>query len=938
MKWRFVISLLGAFSWLPLFMQAQSIPCIFTLELTDANGQGWQGASLELRIRQKGTIYTLEEGQSTSRFFIPAYTADTLTLQFLPGANNEGVSFTVYHPDGAVLFTGSGTQLPAGEVLRQLIACPSCPIPPVLGVQIGDVRAFTADIRWIRPDTTGKYLLEIDTAGFTRGKGKLFQVTSDKLKVTGLKENTAYQFYLSVRCSAKGDTSQVIGPFSFKTLWANDVGVAEIFAPQSGCDLGADSIKVGIGNYGGEPQTFIPFLYAVNGRKANIDMPKDGMYTGVIGKDSIEEATFDLVYNFGAPGEYIVQAWTELKADSVSKNDTSSLLVVHAPTINSLPYFVNLDQGFTGWYPDQNSTPSSWGLGYPNGRVLHGAFSGQRAWTTSLKGGYSADEWSYLLSPCLDFSTLTKDPTLSFAMRVDAEICCDGAWVEMSLDAGKTWSLLGLSSSGINWYNNSDRQVWTGNGGAPGWFQAAHPLAGAAGMPDVRLRFVFRADYNNHFDGIAVDNIRIDASTLDVAALQVRNNGGLTCGSPTDQVVLSIGNLGATATATGIQAAYSVNNGPAVQENVASMITPGQKLDFSFITRFNSQAPGAYTIKAWVKSADGTPANDTIFYTFYSAQPLPFAEDFERGALPKEWTIDQDVIVSNGRNNASYVVSDNLFTNDRTMQATTPAFGPIAKGDSLVFDYRFTNFVGNGSQGTQLGPNDRLEIQVSTDCGTTFRTVSVINNQNHIASAVMKKVSVKLDTFNGQYIRVRFLATWGQGDYFVDLDNIQVLRCPASLDLSIVVSPSNLQPRTATVLSKSVNGPFQYQWNTGATNATATLPSGGFFEVTVTDRYGCRDIASTLVTSANEVLEVEKFLLAPNPSTGLSRLLVQFPEALDAQVQIISMYGQLLRETRFGRTSEIQMDIPLEAYPGGVFFIRVVAGNKSRTERLIRTR
>ncbi|MBK7475068.1 MAG: T9SS type A sorting domain-containing protein [Haliscomenobacter sp.] len=64
---------------------------------------------------------------------------------------------------------------------------------------------------------------------------------------------------------------------------------------------------------------------------------------------------------------------------------------------------------------------------------------------------------------------------------------------------------------------------------------------------------------------------------------------------------------------------------------------------------------------------------------------------------------------------------------------------------------------------------------------------------------------------------------------------------------------------------------------------------------------------------------------------------MQFPEALDARVQIISMYGQLLRETRFERTSEIQMDIPLEAYPDGVFFIRVVAGNKSRTERLIRT-
>lgn len=920
---------------LPLFAFAQNVPCLYTLELNDANGQEWNGGALEVRINQRSALYT-PDGAAQKRFFLRVFDGDTLRLNFLPGTDNSGVAFSLYDPEGALVFTINGPVIPAGEVFRLSAAvCPACPVPPVFGVRINEVRATNATVSWEPSDPAGLYLLEIDSAGFLPGKGRTLETFSNSLRITGLKENTPYDFYLAVRCAASGDTSTFIGPFSFKTRWANDVGVTSIYAPESGCGLGLDSVKVRIGNFGGNPQTLIPFVYAVNGQKINIDMPRDGVFTGVIGMDSIGEATFDRVFNFTLPGEYFLQAWTELKADSVRTNDTSSVLVVHAPTIAGFPYFTDLDRGFTGWYVSEESALSSWGLGLPNGQRLTRAFSGARAWTTALKGKYNDGEFSYLLSPCLDFSSLAQDPVLSFTLQADLETCCDGAWVEWSVDGGETWNLLGRNGAGINWYNNAERQVWSGNGGADGWFVAAHPLTGLAGKKDVRLRFALRADFSNSFEGVALDNIRIALPDRDLAAVQVRNTSGATCGNVNDQVTLSVGNLG-SASASGFQLAYQVNNGAIVRETPAGFtLAPGQKRDYAFNTRFNSLNPGSYTIKAWVEGNDGVVTNDTIFYTFFSALPMPFAEDFERGTVPQGWTADADIVVSRSRNAASFVVSDNLFANDRTMQVATPAFGAIARGDSLTFEYRYTDLIGDGTRPTTLSANDRLDVQVSTDCGSTYTTVYTINSQNHTPSANMQRVSVKLDAFAGRFIRVRLVATWGQGDYFVDLDNIQVLRCPPSLNLSIVVSPPSPQPRSAAVLSGTNNGPFTYAWNTGAKTASITLPSDGIFEVTVTDRFGCVDSVTTLVTSTREILPVTALTIAPNPTSGTATLEVRLAEPMDLLLQIFSPFGQALQNIRFQRTDHLFREIDLSAYPPGIYFLRLSAGDKIRTEKLL---
>ncbi len=931
-------TLLAALSCLlfPFFVLAQSIPCVYTLELKDDFGQGWNGAALEVVINGRATSYS-PDGMSQKRFFISVFNNDTLRINFLPGTDNDAVAFNLYSPEGALVFTANGPFLPGGELFRDTVACPSCPVPPLPGIQIDEVRASNVAISWAASDPAGLYLLEIDKEGFSPGKGRKISVLGSSIRIFQLSQNTGYDVYLSVRCAITGDTSRVVGPVKFKTRWANDVGVSRIFAPESGCGLGLDSVKVDIRNFGGMPQSLIPFGYAVNRQLVNIDRPRDGLFTGVVGMDSTEDATFDRVFNFSMPGEYFVQAWTELEADSVKPNDTASLLVVHAPTITTLPYFTTLDNGFTGWYTGQGSVASSWGLGLPKGQRLNRAFSGSRVWTTALNGGYNDNERSYLVSPCFDFGGVSRDPVLSFALRADLESCCDGLWIEWSTDGGATWNLLGKNGAGVNWYNNGERQVWSGNGGGEGWFIAAHPLIGAAGKRDVRLRFVLRSDFSNRFEGVALDNIRIAVPSTDVAAVQVRNSIDATCGSNADKVVLSIANLGETELSA-FKVAYQVNSGPVVRDTLTSFgLMPGQKKDYAFSTTFSSLNPGTYQIRAWVEGGDAIPSNDTIFYAFNSLLPAPFKEDFERGTIPPGWTADPDLVIGKTRGAPSRVISDNLFGNDRIMQLATPAFGAIAKNDNLVFEYRYLNVVANVPQPKTLGPNDRMDVQVSTDCGNTYTTIYTLNAQQHTPSVRMQKKYVSLAAYEGKYIRVRFQAFWGEGDYFVDLDNIEVVRCPASLDLSIRINPSSgVEPRSATVVSSTGSGPFTYNWNTGGNTATIPVPSAGTFRVTVTNESGCRDSASTLITGVAEVLPVAALSVSPNPTLDAAVLEIRFEEKQSGiMLQVFSPLGQVIQSLRLPDTDYLRHEIDLGNYPSGTYFLRISSGGKARTEKLM---
>ena len=443
MKKLILFTLYSVIVYFPAFLLAQETPCIYRLELSDAMGDGWNGARLEIDVNAQTTSYSMLDG-SSDRFYIPLLDGDQVSIRFISGDEDEEIGFGFYSETEELILEATGVLPLGGTAFTTTINCASCPVPPISGVEVTNILAVTADINWIAPDTAGNYLIEFGPDGITPGQGDSTVYQGSTTGQLNLSEKTAYTFYISSIC-ANGDTSEAIGPFNFETCYANDVGAFAITGPETDCNLLAgDSVKTILINYGANPQSLIPFAYSVNQEPVNIDMPRDGIYTGVLGKDSLGYPIFDATYDFSAPGEYYIEVWTEYEEDSDLSNDTISTTIYSLATVAELPYREDFEGAFASWTIGEDSENPSWALGTPTGGVINSAASGSNAWATNLNGASNAGELSYLLSPCMDFTSVFTDPIIAFQLWESTEAEVDQFWLESSIDGGETFQTIPL--------------------------------------------------------------------------------------------------------------------------------------------------------------------------------------------------------------------------------------------------------------------------------------------------------------------------------------------------------------------------------------------------------------------------------------------------------------------------------------------------------------
>ncbi len=93
----------------------------------------------------------------------------------------------------------------------------------------------------------------------------------------------------------------------------------------------------------------------------------------------------------------------------------------------------------------------------------------------------------------------------------------DGAVLQYSVDGGATWSVLGNTSSGLEWFNEQavssapggqNQLGWSGRS-QTAWKTGKNSLDGL-NVSNVRFRIAFASDERDEYDGFAFNNARID--------------------------------------------------------------------------------------------------------------------------------------------------------------------------------------------------------------------------------------------------------------------------------------------------------------------------------------------------------------------------------------------------------------------------------------------
>ena len=177
--------------------------CLYTFNLTDDYGDGWNSASL--RVQQGGqTVSTLTISNSSSAsatYQVPLCDSIPVTLVWVSGNFDDECSFVVVNPFGEVIFTASDPS--AGTLTTFTPSCtpPSCPRPS--SVTVTNIEDVSATISWVSTGSETAWNIEYKPANSSTWMTE--PVTTNPYTLTGLTSLTNYDVRVQADCG--GDVS-----------------------------------------------------------------------------------------------------------------------------------------------------------------------------------------------------------------------------------------------------------------------------------------------------------------------------------------------------------------------------------------------------------------------------------------------------------------------------------------------------------------------------------------------------------------------------------------------------------------------------------------------------------------------------------------------------------------------------------------------------------
>jgi subtilisin-like proprotein convertase family protein len=709
-----------------------------------------------------------------------------------------------------------------------------------------------------------------------------------------------------------------------------------IVTPQSGCGLtSTEAIQIHVTNLGSTVMDSVIIAFSLDNGTPVSEVFNNSI---AVGGDSI--FTLSQTVNLSVNGDYQLVVWTSTVDDGDTSNDTLSVTITSVPTVSSFPYLEDFETGTNGW--TSGGTNSTWQFGNPGTAFINTANSGVNAWVTNLTGPYGTSENSYVESPCLDFSTMTADPILSFAGIFRTESCCDEGWVDVSLDGGTTWTKLGVSGEGENWYNNAFNNQWNGiSGAANQWLTAEHLLDGVAGESNVKIRFAFSSDGSINDDGFGLDDIFIRAQPefdLKIVSFDAPENG---CELGEEAITFTVYNNGLQAV-TAFEYGFSVDGSTAQTESYSgASIASGDTISITYSTELvDLTAMGVYSIDIFVSLVgDEYNNNDSLFGSvvenFGSSTPMSqtsatvtaipdaslvgAASDIFFCGLPS--ALDGCLEIDN-------VTIDSIahtWLSDLDIYLVSPA------GDTLELS------IGNGGSG------DNMSNVVFSDTSSndiTLQATDIMPGIYHTQAAGGLASFYNGQNPNGAWSLVAYDNFGGDAGSIISWSLTFVDHSP---------SPQLAYADTTICLTQvlSVSSPMydSYLWSTGHNSQTAQLFGNvlglGTHEIFVTvDEQGCSGVSNSFTLTVDACAGVSELGnltidVYPNPSNGQVVLDIN-GDSEGFALTVVDINGKLVYSENISKVnSSLRKTIDLSLLSKGMYFLKLEDGTESIARKLI---
>lgn len=177
----------------------------------------------------------------------------------------------------------------------------------------------------------------------------------------------------------------------------------------------------------------------------------------------------------------------------------------------------------------------------------------------------------------------------------------------------------------------------------------------------------------------------------------------------------------------------------------------------------------------------------------------------------------------------------------------------------------------------------------------------------------------------------------------------QTLTAPPTIVITpgAIVHPSQGQSNgSIAVTVNGGTGGFSYIWYknnvlySSGTEDITNAPSGNY-RLEVTDANGCTAVFEYTLTGTvgtqdpNEAFSAEVF---PNPATEQAILAVAFPQPQTLRLSLIDAAGRVLHGWTVDNATEQHIPLELQDLPGGVYQLRILAGNEVVSRKLVVSR